>query len=160
MHVRTIAVLFIGLLLGGCSWFGGSKNRPSEFDLQQLQRAQWETLAQQGDAEAQYQLGLSYCCGYDAHRTALAGKWLCSAALQGHPGAQFQLGQLFGFRTLKNRPMSMPSYLDYADFWYSLAAAQGYELAKNYRAAIEPEMTPPQLARAREWQKTPQDHGC
>lgn len=160
MHIRAIAVLFIGLLLGGCSWFGGGKNKPSDFDITQLQRAHWEQAAKQGDADAQYHLGLSFCCGYDAHRQAAAGQWLCRAAMQGHADAQFQLGQIFGFRTTKNRPMSMPAYLDYAHFWYSLAAAQGNQLANAYRVGIETEMTQQQLQRSQTWQNNPNDAGC
>lgn len=161
MRMRTVVVLFIGLLLNGCSLFGGGKNTASGLDLAAMQRAQWEELAKNGDSEAEYQLGLSYCCGFGpGHTQTTARHWFCEAALQGHAGAQFQLGQLFGFRMTKNRPMSMPPYPDYAHFWYSLAAAQGYELANAYRAAIEQDMTSAQLQRSQAWQTNPRDAGC
>lgn len=161
MHMRTVLVLFIGLLLNGCSLFGGSKNTASTWDLAATQRAQWKELAKKGDVEAEYQLGLADCCGFGPGRIQTTARhWLCEAALQGHAGAQFQLGQLFGFRMTKNRPMSLPPYADYAHFWYSLAAAQGYELANAYRYAIEQDLTPLQLKRSQEWQAHPREAGC
>lgn len=161
MQMRIIVVSFIGLLLTGCSLFGGGKNTSSTFDLADMQRAHWETLANQGDVEAKYQLGLSYCCGFGPRTTQTTARhWLCEAALQGHAGAQFQLGQLFGYRMTKNRPMSMPPYPDYAHFWYSLAAAQGMKLADAYRYAIERDMTSQQLKRSRAWQAQPREAGC
>jgi len=161
MRMRTIAVMFIALFVGGCAWVGGGKNKSAEnFDLATTQRAHWQQLAEQDDAEAEYQLGLSYCCGFDSSRTQTTARaWLCKAALQGHAGAQFQLGQLFGFR-MKTRPMSLPGYTDYAHFWYSLAAAQGHDLANTYRYAIEQDMSEQQLARSHDWQGTPRDAGC
>ncbi len=163
MPVRTVTLLLIAALLGGCAYFGGGKSAkaPAGFDIEHMQRADWKQRAQQGDTEAQYQLGLSYCCGFGPGRSQpIARDWLCRAALLGHPGAQFQLGQLFGYRTAKNRLMSLPAYPDYAHFWYSLAAAQNYELANAYRAGIEQDMTAQQLQRSRAWQSTPRDAGC
>lgn len=163
MHMRTMAVLFVGLLLGGCAYFGGDQAREAAgpFDLDELQRAQWQQQAEQGDTEAQYRLGLAFCCGYGPARTqTVARDWLCRAALGGHAGAQFQLGQLFGFRMTNNRPMSLPAYPDYAHLWYSLAAAQGHELALAYQVAIEQDLSPTQLARSRAWQSHPADAGC
>src|SRR3569832_2423042 len=156
MRMQTVVVLFIGLLLNGCSLFGGGKNSASGLGLAAMQRAQWEELAKNGDSEAEYQLGLSYCCGFGpGHTQTTARHWFCEAALQGHAGAQFQLEQLFGFRMTKRRPMSMPPYPDYAHFWYSLAAAQGYELANTYRAAIEQDMTSIQLQHTQTKQTKP-----
>lgn len=154
------------LLIGGCSYFGiGSKKtaaKPtSSFDITKEQRVQWQQLAAQGDAEAEYQLGMSYCCGYGpGHTETEARKWLCRAALQGHEQAQYQLGRLYG-HGIKERPFSMPQQMDYAHLWYGLAAAQGDQLADAYLIALEQDMTPQQIARAREWQKHPADvAGC
>lgn len=159
MPARTLILLLIGALLGGCSYFGGGKS--AQFDVEQLKRADLQQRAEQGDSEAQYQLGLAYCCGYGpGHTETVARGWFCKAALNGHAGAQFQLGQLYGFRAAKNRPMSMPAYPDYAHLWYSLAAAQGHRLALAYRDALERDMTAQQLSRSQDWSSHPRDAGC
>src|SRR3569832_2955555 len=64
MRMRTVVVLFIGLLLNGCSLFGGGKNNASGLDLAAMQRAQWEELAKNGDSVVVFFLGLSFCCGF------------------------------------------------------------------------------------------------
>lgn len=163
MPVRTLIIaLFAASLLGGCSYLGlGEKKQETaslpSFDAFTLQREQWRAGAEQGDAEAEYQLGMSYCCGYGPGRTEIeARKWLCRAALQGHEQAQYQLGRLYGFG-IKKQPFSTPQYEDYAYLWYGLAAAQGNQLAASYLLALEQTMSPSQIARARDWQKHPQD---
>ena len=120
-----------------------------------MQRAQWQQLAEQGDAEGEYRLGMSYCCGYGpGHTDAIAYKWLCRAALQGHEQAQYQLGRMLG-NGIKKRPFSTPQHADFAYMWYGLAAAQGDQLAEGYMTALERTMSPQQIARAREWEKHP-----
>jgi TPR repeat protein len=157
--------LLAALLLGGCSHFGGGHRQAAadnnHFDLLQLQREQWRQLADQGDAEAEYQLGMSYCCGNGPGLTeAIARKWLCRAALQGNEQAQLQLGRMYG-NEIKKRPFSTPQTADYAYLWYSLAAAQGSQLAAGYLTALEEYMSPSQIARAQDWQSHPADvSGC
>src|SRR3569833_3404660 len=156
MRMQTVVVLIIGLLLNGCSLFGGGINTASGLDLAALQRAQWEELAKNGDSEAEYQLGLSYCCGFGpGHTQTTARHWFCEAALHGHAGAQ-----LFGFRMTKHQPKTKPPKPNNTHNKYSLAAAQGYELANAYRAAIEQDMTSVQLQRSQAWQTNPRDAGC
>jgi TPR repeat protein len=157
--IAVIAMLS-SVLIGGCSHFGGgakhSAERPVEnFDVDVLLREQWRQLAETGDAEGEYQLGMSYCCGYGpGHTDTIARKWLCRAALQGHEKAQYQLARMYGYG-IKKRPISMPQTMDYAYLWYGLAAAQGDQLAVGYLAALGQSMTPQQIARAREWQSRP-----
>ena len=152
--------LLAALLIGGCSYFGGGTKKSaatasSGFDVVQEQRAQWRQLAEQGDAEGEYRLGMSYCCGFGpGHTDTTAYKWLFRAALQGHEQAQFQLGRMFG-NGIKERPFSTPQQADYAYLWYGLAAAQGSQLAAGYLTAMEEFMTPGQIARARDWEKNP-----
>src|SRR3569832_2417754 len=52
MRMQTVVVLFIGLLLNGCSLFGGGKNTASGLDLAAMQRAQWGGRARSGGGEA------------------------------------------------------------------------------------------------------------
>ena len=161
--IRTRIVIFglmAALLLGGCGYFGGGAKQSaaatgSNLNVLQMQRAQWRQLAEGGDAEGEYQLGMSYCCGYGpGHTDTLAYKWLCRAALQGHHQAQFQLGRMLG-NAIKKRPFSTPQHADFAYMWYGLAAAQGDQLAEGYMTALEQTMSAEQIARAREWEKHP-----
>ncbi|MDH5738040.1 MAG: hypothetical protein OEZ23_06995, partial [Gammaproteobacteria bacterium] len=58
-------------------------------------RDELQVLAEAGDTEAQYQLGMRWCCfglGFD---TQTATEWLCQAAKSGHVEAQFQLGRIY-----------------------------------------------------------------
>jgi len=148
------------LLLGGCSYLGfGSKKEAkaeaTQFDVLQMQRAQWKKLAETGNAEAEYQLGMSYCCGTTSgHFTPTARKWLCKAAVQGHEQAQFQLGRMFGHE-VKKRPFSAPSETQFAYMWYDLAAAQGNQAAAGYLNAMAQFMSAKQIAVAQEWEKNP-----
>ena len=164
MRIQLAVIgLLATLLLGGCSYFGGGSKKETaaaptpSFDILQMQRDQWRQLAEQGDAEAEYQLGMTYCCGYGpGHTDTTARKWLCRAALQGHEQAQYQLGRMYGYQ-IKKRPFSTPSYVEYAYLWYGLAAAQGNQLATGYLASMEQLMSPQQIAEARNWQTHPAD---
>ncbi|MEJ2553179.1 MAG: hypothetical protein P8164_07790 [Gammaproteobacteria bacterium] len=159
IKIATIGLLSL-LLLGGCSYFGGDTKQaaatPAEhFDILKMQRAQWRKLAEQGDPEGEYQLGMSYCCGYGpGHTDTIAYEWLCRAALQGHEQAQYQLGRMFG-NGIKKRPFSTPQVADRAYMWYGLAAAQGDQLAEGYLNALVQYMPPSAIARAREWETDP-----
>jgi TPR repeat protein len=161
LQIAIIGILTV-LLTSGCSYlWGGSKKtaeKPAgDFNVIQEQREQWRQLAEKGDAEGEYQLGMSYCCGYGpGHTETIAYKWLCRAALQGHEQAQLQLGRMFG-NGIKKRPLSTPQQADYAYLWYGLAAAQGSQLAAGYLTAMEEYMTAGQIARARDWEKHPAD---
>lgn len=92
--------------------------------------------AEEGDAEAQFELGGKYKKGITKHVKA-AGQgdlaqdltaslsWWRKAAEQGHAGAQFRLGEAFS-KGIGARP-------DYAEAvkWYGKAAAQGYAGAQD-----------------------------
>lgn len=159
MQIAIIS-LICTLLFGGCGYLGGGTKHTTatpaaDFNILEMQRNQWRKLADQRDAEGEYRLGMSYCCGYGpGHTNTIAYKWLCRAALQGHEQAQFQLGRMLG-NGIKKRPLSTPQHVDFAYMWYGLAAAQGDQMAMGYLAALERTMTSQQLARAREWEKHP-----
>jgi len=159
-RIMTLVGVVAALWLGGCSYFGGGSKQPvaqDHFNVLQLQRDQWQRLADQGNAEAEYQLGMSYCCGDGpGHTESIARKWLCRAALQGHEQAQLQLGRMYGWE-IKMQPFSIPQEADYAYLWYSLAAAQGSQLAAGYLTAMEEYMSPSEIARAKDWQSHPAD---
>ena len=82
--------------------------------------------AEQGDAEAQYQLGTSYHAGeFMPKDVALAMKWYRRAADQGHVEAMYTLGWMhdFGEDVEKNSAQAMK--------WYLRAAAHGHAEAQE-----------------------------
>ena len=87
----------------------------------------WKPLAEQGNASAQYNLGLMYANGdglTQDYKTAL--KWYTLAAEQGNARAQFYLGLMYA----KGDGLTQ----DYktAVKWYTLAAEQGDAYAQFY----------------------------
>ena len=87
---------------------------------------EWRPLAEQGIAEAQYNLGLLYGNGWGVLQDyAEAVKWYRLSAEQGYANAQYNLGFMYedGKGVLQ----------DYAEAvkWYRLAAEQGVAQAQN-----------------------------
>ena len=59
-------------------------------------RATWHARADQGDAEAQFNLALMYYNAEGVEQSdAQAAEWFTAAAEQGHAKAQFNLGALY-----------------------------------------------------------------
>lgn len=116
---------------------------------------EWQPLAEQGDASAQFSLGLSYENGDGVPRDyAKARQWYEKAASQGDAKAQLYLGMQSSFG------QGGPVDLVQAYMWYSLAAGNGNAHAPGYRNDLTRQMTPAQITeahkRAREWKpKTP-----
>jgi hypothetical protein len=111
---------------------------------------EWRPLAEQGDARAQFSLGLSYENGDGVPRDhAKARAWYEKAAAQGDAKAQFYLGMQSSFG--QGGPMDLVQ----AYMWYSLAAGNGNAHAPGYRDDLARQMTPAQITeaqkRAREW---------
>ena len=87
---------------------------------------EWQALAEQGHADAQYNLGLLYAKGQGVSKDdAQAQQWYEKAAAQGHADAQVNLGILYDY----GRGVAQ----DYkkAVYWYRLSAKQGNELAQR-----------------------------
>ena len=83
---------------------------------------EWSPLAEQGDRDAQYNLGTLY---YHAEQDyANATKWWRKAARQGHARAQHDLGSLY---TLG---LGVPQSDVEAAKWFRLAAEHGHPLAQ------------------------------
>jgi len=81
---------------------------------------EWIPLAEQGDASAQYNLGVMYRNGDDVNQDYdSAVNWYILAAEQGHDDAQFKLGLMYDMGIGVNRDIST------AAMWYTLAAEQG-----------------------------------
>jgi hypothetical protein len=111
---------------------------------------EWRPLAEQGDAHAQFSLGLSYENGDGVPRDyAKAREWYEKAAAQRDAKAQFYLGMQSSFGE------GGPQDLVQAYMWYSLAAGNGNPHAPGYRDDLVRQMTPAQITegqkRVREW---------
>jgi TPR repeat protein len=113
----------------------------------------WQPLlAEQGDANAQYNLGLRYDFGQGVPKNdALAVKWYRLAAEQGDADAQTNLGAMYA------NGEGVPKDDVLAYMWSNLAAAGGSEIGKKNRDLSASQMTPNRIAEAqrlsREWKR-------
>ena len=99
--------------------------------------------AEQGDASAQYNLGVMYRDGNGVPKDlAKAVEWFRKAAEQGYPNAQYNLGVMY------QDGDGVPRDLVQAHKWFSLAAASGSEGAPDARPELESVMTKEQIAEA------------
>ena len=117
--------------------------------------AEFQALADQGDIEGQYFLGLFYHNGFGVKRDqAESLKWFLKAAQQGDARSQYYAGIMHaaGQGVAKDLPM--------ADMWLSLSAANP---KSSYRDSlytkeeidkIEKKMTPEQIAQAKDLAKS------
>jgi uncharacterized protein len=106
--------------------------------------------AEQGDAQAQYNLGVMYSKGQGVLQDDKeAVKWYRKAAEQGNAEAQFNLGLLY------EKGQGVPKDYVMAHMYYNIAAVSGNTIAIENRGLIEKEMTATQIAEAqklaREW---------
>ena len=87
---------------------------------------EWLPLAEQGYAEAQYNLGVMYAKGQGVPQDdAEAVKWYRLAANQGYARAQTNLGFMY------EKGRGVPKHDAEAVHWYRLAAEQGYSRAET-----------------------------
>ncbi len=87
---------------------------------------EWRPLAEQGQVDAQNNLGILYDNGWGVGQNhGEAVKWYRLAAVQGHAMAQSHLGDMYGYG--KGVPQD---YIE-AEKWYRLAAEQGIAVAQN-----------------------------
>tara|TARA_B100000686_G_scaffold30512_1_gene31262 strand:+ start:988 stop:1470 length:483 start_codon:yes stop_codon:yes gene_type:complete len=113
----------------------------------------WKPLAEQGKAEAQFNLGLMYEGGHGVIKDyEEAVKWYRLAAEQSLVWAQFNLGVMYR----NGKGVNLDNTQAYK--WYNIASAKGNESAQEFRDIIEKEMTPSQIAEAqrlaREWMES------
>ncbi len=87
---------------------------------------EWRPLAEQGDADAQHNLGVLYNTGRGVPQDyAKAVKWFRKAAEQGDAGSQYNLGNMY------DDGKGVPQDHAAAVKWYRKAAEQGYTLAQT-----------------------------
>jgi hypothetical protein len=107
--------------------------------------ADLQKLAEQGDADAQWQLGVRYHNGEEVPRDdAQAVLWFFRAAEQGHSTAQATLGAYYW------AGRGVPQDLTKAYFWSALALAQGDENSRSRLEGLASQMTKSQVASARQ----------
>ena len=116
---------------------------PVAVDAQVTELAQLRALAEQGDAVAQYNLGLMSASGRGVPEDDVeAVRWYRLAADQGYATAQYNLGN----RYANGEGVPEDDLLAY--MWWNLAAAQGNETAQSKKAQAESRMTRDQIADA------------
>jgi hypothetical protein len=102
-------------------------------------------LAGQGEADAQWQMGVRYHNGEGVPRDDVqAMQWFVRAAEQGHVTAQATLGAYYW------AGRGVPQDLSKAYFWSALALAQGDENSKSRLEGLASQMTQAQVSAARQ----------
>jgi len=104
---------------------------------------EWRPLAEQGDAEAQYNLGIMYDSGTGVAQDDVEAVRLHRlAAEQGEAFAQFNLGVMYylGQGVIQDNV--------YAHMWFNIAASTGGEDAVSNRDIAASRMTLAQIAEA------------
>ena len=105
---------------------------------------EWKPLAEQGNATAQYNLGLMYRKGDGVtqdYKTAV--KWYRLSAEQGLAVAQRQLGLMYG---IGNGGVIKDNI--YAHMWINISALNGYKNADKLREYIAKKMTSADISTA------------
>jgi len=105
----------------------------------------WKSLAANGSASAQYNLGLMFENGLGAAvdpREAI--KWYIRAAKQGHGKAQNNLGAMYATGLgMRQDPLR-------AHMWWKIAVLGGVKIAAENLRKIATKMSPAQIAMAEE----------
>jgi hypothetical protein len=118
--------------------FNGQRGQPKSLD-------DLRKLADHGDPEAQWQIGVRYHDGEDVPQSdAQAVWWFQRAAEQGNVAAQGALGAYYW------RGRGVPQDLSKAYFWSAIAMAQGDEISKGRVEGLSSQMTRSQVSTARQ----------
>jgi hypothetical protein len=137
-----IVVLIVGLAAPAWAGFDNGMAAYERGDYENALR-EWQPLAEQGDAAAQYNLGIMYAKGQGvAVDDPEAMRLYRKAANQGSPPAQYDLGLMYA------RGQGVPTSHVLAHMWANLAAGKGHKQALKLRGDAEKRMTPSQFAEA------------
>jgi uncharacterized protein len=157
--VRPIVLLWMGFTVSLTSCTDVPADRPTfghqdaqtQHDRGNYEEAarMWRVLAEEGDTESQFSLGVSYHLGTGVPRdNGEAREWFLKSANQGHPTAMQMLGFLYF------AGWGVPQDYVAAHMWYNLSAAHGGSAGPG-RDSVAEMMTPSQIAEAqrlaREW---------
>ena len=149
----AVVVMAVGYLVGSAieKRRADSPQASQRSSQLQLQRAQPQSLvdlrklADQGDAEAQFQMGVRYHNGEDVPQDdTQAMQWFLRSAEQGHVDAQSHLGAYYW------AGRGVPEDLSKAYFWSAIALAEGDDNSKSRLEGLASQMTPAQVSDARQ----------
>jgi TPR repeat protein len=113
----------LGLLIAASVWAGDSKDGLDAYSSTDYETALaiWQPLAEDGDADSQYGLGMMYGNGFGVMMDdALAIKWYGLAADNGHAGAQYNLAVMY------QNGWGVAPDEEQAAVYYAMAAEQGF----------------------------------
>ena len=144
-RLRLSVALVVVVLLGGCS----PAETPETATRADAELESLRQRAEQGDAQAQYDLGFRHRTGQGVPQDFMEMvRWYRLAAEQGNVMALYGLG-----RSYDNGDGVPQDYVE-AHKWFNLSAARGNAFAPSMRDTLP--ITPAQLAEAqklaREWQ--------
>ena len=104
---------------------------------------EWTPLAEQGDADVQYSLGMMYDLGQGVRQNYIAAvKWYKLAAEQGQANAQAALGQMH------QNGEGVPKDLIRAHMWFHIAATAGVKYADEAREILVKRLSPSEIEKA------------
>jgi uncharacterized protein len=143
-----IRLVFLSALFFAGMFASYTKADPTPNDAESVQ--QIRIKADQGDAKAQFSLGMMYYSGEGVPQDyKQAVKWYRKAADQGAAMAQFSLGWMY------KEGKGVPQDYAQAYMWAYLAAAQGNEEDVKMRDDLVKKLTPSQIEEGqrltREW---------
>ena len=148
---RTLATVFLCLLLASPAGAGFDEGWAAyERGDYATALREWRPLANQGHANAQYNLGTMYDKGQGVPQDyAAAVKWYRKAANQGNDAAQSNLGYMYA----KGQGV-VQDYVR-AHMWFNIAASRGNKSVVENRDIVAKKMPPAQIAEAqrmaRDW---------
>jgi len=124
---RTTCLALLPLIFSSNGWSADFAMGQEAYSVGDYQTAlsEWQPLAEEGDADGQFGMGLLYANGFGVSLDdAQALKWYRSAAEQGHATAQCNLAVMHA------NGWGVPQSDEEAFKWYSLAAEQGVTQAQ------------------------------
>ena len=144
MNVSRVILAVGGLLLAASAWAGESEKGLAAYNSTEYDTALaiWQPLAESGDAESQYGLGMMYGNGFGVPMDdALAIKWYGLAAEQGHADALNNLGIMHqnGWGVPLNEEEAVRLFTLAAEHGVAEAmVALGRHYAMDFAAAYDP----------------------
>jgi hypothetical protein len=144
MKLSKVLLLFALISLGGymlLTWLGYD-DRVATYAI--THEKEYRTSAEQGNAEAQYNLAMLYDRGLGVERDdAEALKWYRKAAEQGYAKAQYNLGMMYYFGK------GVPQDKEIGYQWVILASDQGMKAAKDATTELAKQLSNEQMTNAK-----------
>jgi TPR repeat protein len=148
---RIVTVLFFGLSLllsgAGVSYSADFQKGLEAYNKDDFATAfrEWSELAEQGNADAQYNLGVMYRKGEGVPQDYKeAVNWYRKSADQGYASAQYFLGSMYA----TGRGVLQDNI--YAHMWFNIAASNGDADGAKRRGIAAKIMTASDLSKAQE----------